>query len=74
MLCRTVPSKAVSVTSNGLSPSQALDALLGGNQRFPGERLTKPVLRYLTTGVSAGMNLPDAADRKLRTVRVVDAS
>lgn len=38
---------------------------------LPGERLTKPVLDYLTTGVRAGMFLPDAADRNLDTVRVV---
>lgn len=38
---------------------------------LPGERLTKPVLEYLTTGVRAGMFLPDAADRNLDTVRVV---
>jgi arginine/lysine/ornithine decarboxylase len=38
---------------------------------LPGERLTEPVLRYLTTGVAAGMNLPDAADKRLSTVRVV---
>ncbi|WP_046733339.1 aminotransferase class I/II-fold pyridoxal phosphate-dependent enzyme [Streptomyces humi] len=38
---------------------------------LPGERLTEPVLRYLTTGVAAGMNLPDAADPRLKTVRVL---
>ncbi|WP_406840507.1 aminotransferase class I/II-fold pyridoxal phosphate-dependent enzyme [Streptomyces sp. AHU1] len=38
---------------------------------LPGERLTEPVLRYLTSGVAAGMFLPDAADRRLETVRVV---
>lgn len=38
---------------------------------LPGERLTEPVLRYLTSGVAAGMFLPDAADRQLETVRVV---
>ncbi|MET9101827.1 aminotransferase class I/II-fold pyridoxal phosphate-dependent enzyme [Streptomyces antibioticus] len=38
---------------------------------LPGERLTGPVLRYLTTGVAAGMNLPDAADSGLTTVRVM---
>ena len=36
----------------------------------PGERLTSAVLRYLTTGIEGGMNLPDAADPALRTVRV----
>ncbi|MFI6273772.1 aminotransferase class I/II-fold pyridoxal phosphate-dependent enzyme [Streptomyces sp. NPDC050988] len=38
---------------------------------LPGERLTEPVLDYLATGVEAGMFLPDAADQRLRTVRVV---
>ncbi|MEU6814639.1 ornithine decarboxylase [Streptomyces sp. NPDC046860] len=38
---------------------------------LPGEQLTEPVLRYLVTGVRAGMNLPDAADPGLTTVRVV---
>ncbi|MGW6023735.1 aminotransferase class I/II-fold pyridoxal phosphate-dependent enzyme [Streptomyces sp. NPDC055099] len=38
---------------------------------LPGERLTEPVLRYLRTGRTAGMNLPDAADPGLDTVRVV---
>ncbi|MGW1225630.1 aminotransferase class I/II-fold pyridoxal phosphate-dependent enzyme [Streptomyces sp. NPDC001515] len=37
---------------------------------LPGERLTEPVLHYLLTGLAAGMNLPDPADPKLRTVRV----
>ncbi|MFD4630798.1 aminotransferase class I/II-fold pyridoxal phosphate-dependent enzyme [Streptomyces sp. NPDC058284] len=37
---------------------------------LPGERLTEPVLTYLRTGVRAGMNLPDAADSSLKTVRV----
>ncbi|MGI5336194.1 aminotransferase class I/II-fold pyridoxal phosphate-dependent enzyme [Streptomyces sp. CA-181903] len=37
---------------------------------LPGERLTGPVLEYLRTGIGAGMNLPDAADPELRTVRV----
>ncbi|MGW4379792.1 aminotransferase class I/II-fold pyridoxal phosphate-dependent enzyme [Kitasatospora sp. NPDC004531] len=38
---------------------------------LPGERLTRPVLDYLRTGVAAGMLIPDAADSELRTVRVV---
>ncbi|MFC9960987.1 aminotransferase class I/II-fold pyridoxal phosphate-dependent enzyme [Streptomyces nigra] len=38
---------------------------------LPGERLTEPVLEYLLTGVEAGMFLPDAADQRLGTVRVV---
>ncbi|GGT85879.1 hypothetical protein GCM10010272_33360 [Streptomyces lateritius] len=37
---------------------------------LPGERLTEPVLRYLRTGVEAGMNVPDAAGPGLETVRV----
>ncbi|MEU1073009.1 MULTISPECIES: aminotransferase class I/II-fold pyridoxal phosphate-dependent enzyme [unclassified Streptomyces] len=38
---------------------------------LPGEELTEPVVRYLRSGVEAGMNLPDAADTELETVRVV---
>ncbi|MGX4694128.1 aminotransferase class I/II-fold pyridoxal phosphate-dependent enzyme [Streptomyces sp. JNUCC 63] len=38
---------------------------------LPGERLTRAVLRYLTTGLAAGMNLPDASDPELERVRVV---
>ncbi|MFI2780487.1 aminotransferase class I/II-fold pyridoxal phosphate-dependent enzyme [Streptomyces sp. ALB3] len=37
---------------------------------LPGERLTEPLLRYLRSGVEAGMNVPDPADPALRTVRV----
>ncbi|MEW2554264.1 aminotransferase class I/II-fold pyridoxal phosphate-dependent enzyme [Streptomyces zhihengii] len=37
---------------------------------LPGERLTEPVLRYLRSGVDAGMNIPDTADAALRTIRV----
>ncbi|MFD5189372.1 aminotransferase class I/II-fold pyridoxal phosphate-dependent enzyme [Streptomyces sp. NPDC058357] len=37
---------------------------------LPGEQLTEPVLRYLRSGVDAGMNVPDPADPTLRTVRV----
>ncbi|MFI1361288.1 aminotransferase class I/II-fold pyridoxal phosphate-dependent enzyme [Streptomyces sp. NPDC020898] len=39
---------------------------------LPGERLTEPLLTYLTTGVEAGMFLPDAADQRLETVRIVE--
>ncbi|MGW2386945.1 aminotransferase class I/II-fold pyridoxal phosphate-dependent enzyme [Streptomyces sp. NPDC001658] len=38
---------------------------------LPGERLTEPVLRYLRTGKDAGMNLPDATDAELESIRVV---
>ncbi|MEU3842506.1 aminotransferase class I/II-fold pyridoxal phosphate-dependent enzyme [Streptomyces sp. NPDC028635] len=38
---------------------------------LPGERLTEPVLRYLRTGLAAGMYLPDPGDPELGTVRVV---
>ncbi|WP_458247517.1 aminotransferase class I/II-fold pyridoxal phosphate-dependent enzyme [Streptomyces sp. MAI_2237] len=41
---------------------------------LPGERLTEPVVRYLTTGLKAGMNLPDASDPELKTIRVVAAA
>ncbi|MEU5703948.1 aminotransferase class I/II-fold pyridoxal phosphate-dependent enzyme [Streptomyces aurantiacus] len=37
---------------------------------LPGERLTEPVLRYLRTGLNAGMNLPDARDTELNTIQV----
>lgn len=37
----------------------------------PGERLNDAVLDYLRTGVHAGMNIPDAADPSLRTIRVL---
>ncbi|MGW3031577.1 aminotransferase class I/II-fold pyridoxal phosphate-dependent enzyme [Streptomyces sp. NPDC001178] len=40
---------------------------------LPGERLTEPVLRYLRTGLEAGMYLPDPSDSKLETIRVVAA-
>ncbi|GAA4593207.1 ornithine decarboxylase [Planotetraspora phitsanulokensis] len=38
----------------------------------PGERITAPVLRYLITGLAAGMHIPDASDPTLKTLRVVD--
>ncbi|WP_398991905.1 hypothetical protein [Streptomyces sp. CBG33] len=41
------------------------------SRRRSGERLTREVLRYLRTGVEAGMVVPDAADPGLDTVRVV---
>ncbi|MFJ8098489.1 aminotransferase class I/II-fold pyridoxal phosphate-dependent enzyme [Streptomyces griseofuscus] len=37
---------------------------------LPGERLTDDVLRYLRTGVEAGMVVPDAADTDVTTIRV----
>ncbi|WP_374025377.1 aminotransferase class I/II-fold pyridoxal phosphate-dependent enzyme [Mycobacterium sp. HNNTM2301] len=37
----------------------------------PGERLNDAVLDYLGSGVRAGMNVPDAADQSLRTIRVL---
>jgi arginine/lysine/ornithine decarboxylase len=37
----------------------------------PGERITQGVLDYLTSGVAAGMLIPDAADPELKTLRVV---
>jgi arginine/lysine/ornithine decarboxylase len=37
----------------------------------PGERITQEVLDYLTTGLDAGMLLPDPADASLETLRVV---
>jgi arginine decarboxylase len=38
---------------------------------LPGERLNAPVLDYLGTGQAAGMVVPDAADPKLGTIRVI---
>jgi arginine/lysine/ornithine decarboxylase len=37
----------------------------------PGERLNNAVLEYLWSGARAGMNLPDAADASLQTIRAV---
>jgi arginine decarboxylase len=37
----------------------------------PGERISQEALDYLTSGVAAGMIVPDAADPSLETVRVV---
>jgi lysine decarboxylase len=39
----------------------------------PGERLNRAVLDYLRSGLEAGMNLPDAADPTLDTIKVVAA-
>ncbi|MEU9099954.1 ornithine decarboxylase [Streptomyces sp. NPDC048361] len=38
---------------------------------LPGERLNADVLTYLRTGVDAGMVVPDAVDKDVKTVRVV---
>src|SRR3954468_21745120 len=37
----------------------------------PGERVNREVIDYLTTGVAAGMLIPDAADPEMKTLRVV---
>ena len=37
----------------------------------PGERLNQAVLDYLRSGLRAGMNIPDAADPSLETIRVL---
>ncbi|OBI13780.1 ornithine decarboxylase [Mycobacterium sp. E2327] len=37
----------------------------------PGERLNDAVLDYLRSGVRAGMNVPDAADPSMETIRVL---
>src|SRR5215213_9632117 len=39
----------------------------------PGERINREALDYLTSGVAAGMLIPDAADPSLKTLRVVAA-
>jgi arginine decarboxylase len=36
----------------------------------PGERLTADVLRYVRSGIDAGMMVPDAVDAAVRSVRV----
>ncbi|MFH8840570.1 aminotransferase class I/II-fold pyridoxal phosphate-dependent enzyme [Streptomyces sp. NPDC017868] len=38
---------------------------------LPGERLTMDVLRYLRTGVEAGMVVPDAVDTGMTSIRVL---
>jgi lysine decarboxylase len=38
---------------------------------LPGERLDQAVVDYLTTGLAAGMGIPDAANHELKTFRVV---
>ena len=37
----------------------------------PGERISQEAVDYLTTGVAAGMLVPDAADPEMKTLRVV---
>jgi arginine decarboxylase len=37
----------------------------------PGERINEAILEYLRSGLNAGMVLPDPADPKLETIRVV---
>ncbi|UGY94388.1 aminotransferase class I/II-fold pyridoxal phosphate-dependent enzyme [Streptomyces gobiensis] len=37
----------------------------------PGERISRETVDYLTSGVQAGMYVPDTADQTLRTLRVV---
>jgi len=37
----------------------------------PGERITQPALDYLRSGIDAGMLIPEAADPKVETLRVV---
>jgi hypothetical protein len=37
----------------------------------PGERITAELLKYLRSGLAAGMQLPDPADPSLQTIRVV---
>jgi arginine/lysine/ornithine decarboxylase len=37
----------------------------------PGERITRAALDHLTSGVAAGMLIPDAADSSLESMRVV---
>jgi arginine decarboxylase len=38
---------------------------------IPGERITAPLIKYLTSGLAVGMQLPDPADPSLHAIRVV---
>jgi arginine decarboxylase len=38
---------------------------------LPGERISRPVMDYLTSGVQAGMVVPDASDPELSRIRVL---
>ncbi|WP_306307235.1 hypothetical protein [Nocardia higoensis] len=38
---------------------------------LPGEVLDEAVVEYVRSGHDAGMNIPDAADEELKTLRVV---
>jgi lysine decarboxylase len=38
---------------------------------LPGEQISRGVLDYLSTGLHAGMQIPDAADPHLTTIRVL---
>jgi arginine/lysine/ornithine decarboxylase len=38
---------------------------------LPGERINAGVLNYLRSGLDAGMEIPDTADSKLATIRVL---
>jgi lysine decarboxylase len=54
------------VSAEMLTPySPGLPAVL------PGERITKPVMDYLVSGVRAGMVVPDASDPQLDQIRVL---
>jgi arginine/lysine/ornithine decarboxylase len=62
-----VPAKAAGrVAAEVLSPYPPGVPVLA-----PGERISQEALDYLTSGVAAGMIVPDAADPTLETVRVV---
>ena len=50
---------------------ETLEARILRGDWGPGERITQETLDYLTTGVRAGMLVPDAADSSLETLRVV---
>ena len=39
---------------------------------LPGERINQAVLDYLSTGLDAGMTLPDPANPSLETIRVME--
>jgi arginine decarboxylase len=59
-------------TADWLREHQHVDMGLSDHRRIdPGERITAELLDYLRSGVNAGMQLPDAADSALDTIRVV---
>ncbi len=73
-VCRKPGFPCIGLLSGGISRdelSMAGAAQVGITVIIPGERITAEFLDYLRSGVNAGMQLPDAADSALDTIRVV---